>query len=108
MKRLGAIRNSGLGNLQNDDALLATAKTFASAVSAVSPLGATIRAFFGAEGGAKLSDLAQKDTNKATLTRMQSIERFRVLLRRLFEEQAPGARVCANDPPRAMQGASQQ
>jgi hypothetical protein len=102
--QLGSIRKSGLGNLQNDDALLATAKTVAAAVSAVSPLGATIRAFFGVDGGVKLSDLAQKDTNKATLTRIQSIERFRVLLRRLFDEQAPDARVCVfiDDLDRAM------
>jgi hypothetical protein len=102
--QLGSIRKSLGTNLDENQALQATVKTVAAAVSAVSPLGAAIRGFLGLGDDLKLSELLQGDKSKATLSRMQSIERFRELLKDLFEERAGGTRVCVfvDDMDRSM------
>jgi KAP family P-loop domain/CHAT domain len=92
--QLGSIRKTPVASLDENQALAVTVKTVAAAVSAVSPLGGAIRRFLGLGDDLKVSELLQGDNSKATLSRMQSIERFQKLLEDLFQKRAAGVRVC--------------
>ncbi len=99
---LGTIRKSSASAIDDPEALQATVNTVTAAVSAVSPLGTALRALVGLGDGLKSGP--KPDTSRNTLGRMQSIEKFRDLLCRLFAQRAEGKRVCVfiDDLDRAM------
>jgi hypothetical protein len=91
-----SIRKSRSGNLpiDEDQAFLAMGQAVAAAVASVSPLGGILRSLFGGEEGSNASKLLKQDSDNDARKRIDAIERYKDLLRGIFDDQAEGKRVC--------------
>jgi len=87
---VGSIRKAPFGAFADDEqAALAVAKSVAATVATVSPFGEVLRLLLAPD-----DQKDDKQTNAQTRSRIDSITKFKALLRKLFDKQAAQQRVC--------------
>lgn len=81
-------------HLDHEEALAVIARAAFATLGTLSPALAGLRGFFGLDTGVDASRLMRQERNQALRERIESVDQFRQMFKKLFRDKAAGRRVC--------------
>lgn len=93
---VGSIRKDKSYHIQvnQEEAILATANAVLTALGTISPIIGGLRQFFGSTFDVDISSQMRQEKNEAIRERIQGIGAFQQLIKKMFEEKAGNKQVC--------------